>query len=460
MKKTLSLLLALILLFVAPPFAFAEEAAEQAELPAEQAELPAELFDLWNYGGESPVWVAAAIPVSEGILIAPASVKDIPPDQLAVTDGEHAWEAATVVPDEHSRFTLVFFDADETPARWGSWSLMPRGTSAPASSCTVRFGDSLGSRINRAVLASEDITFQGQRCLLLTLSDRAPAGSLVLTADGMIAGVVFAEWAEGPNRVLALPAEGIAESVTGVAGLLINMPDWSEPPEGLVVKADKNRVTIDWKDMTLPEKPEGSDIYMVLVDTGNEYLTSFPVEGQDSVSLLLTPGRFYIVGPVVSQGRPDSVPQVYASIFVPQAERLTDYGFKPVVTAIAEAPEGGLKGDEQPVPVPAGEVTEELLRSDRAYFYSHSTYEVTEEITGESLLITLTDPNGNNYRYESAWAWSPEYMAEDIWSIPLKEMPLTDALNAGGYPKGVYRIAYYVDGKLADEFTFELKQEQ
>ena len=40
-------------------------------------------------------------------------------------------------------------------------------------------------------------------------------------------------------------------------------------------------------------------------------------------------------------------------------------------------------------------------------------------------------------------------MAEDIWSIPLKEMPLTDALNAGGYPKGVYRIAYYVDGKLA-----------
>ena len=212
--------------------------------------------------------------------------------------------------------------------------------------------------------------------------------------------------------------------------------------------------------MTLPEKPEGSDIYMVLVDTGNEYLTSFPVEGQDSVSLLLTPGRFYIVGPVVSQGRPDSVPQAYASIFVPQAERLTDYGFKPVVTAIAEAPEGGLKGDEQPVPVPAGEVTEELLRSDRAYFYSHSTYEVTEEITGESLLITLTDPNGNNYRYESAWAWSPEYMAEDIWSIPLKEMPLTDALNAGGYPKGVYRIAYYVDGKLADEFTFELKQEQ
>ena len=106
------------------------------------------------------------------------------------------------------------------------------------------------------------------------------------------------------------------------------------------------------------------------------------------------------------------------------------------------------------------EVTEELLRSSRAYFYSWSTYEVTENIEGKSLLVTLTDPNGNNYRYESGWLYSPDYMAEDIWYLSLAETNLTSILNADGYPAGVYRVAFYVDGLLADEFSFELKQEQ
>ena len=46
-------------------------------------------------------------------------------------------------------------------------------------------------------------------------------------------------------------------------------------------------------------------------------------------------------------------------------------------------------------PVPVTEVTEELLRSGRAYFYSTSSYEVTEELPDQTLLVTLTDPNGN-----------------------------------------------------------------
>ena len=126
-----------------------------------------------------------------------------------------------------------------------------------------------------------------------------------------------------------------------------------------------------------------------------------------------------------------------------------------MLTAIAEAPEGGLKEGEAPVPVT--EVTEELLRSSRAYCYSWATYEVTENIEGKSLLVTLTDPNGNNYRYESGWLYSPDYMAEDIWYLSLAETNLTSILNADGYPAGVYRVAFYVDGLLADEFSFELK---
>ena len=450
MKKVTGLLLTAVLLLLCV-LACAEEASS--------AELPAELFDLWDYGGESPSWVATAIPISEGVLMAPAAVKDVPVSQLAVTDDVNVWEAAAVLPDEHSWFTLVFYHAGSVPARWGNWSLMPWGESTPASSCTVRFGDQMGSRIIRGVLGAEEITWQEQHCFLLSLTDPAPAGSPVLTADGELAGIVIAQWAEGVNSVLVLASDGIAESVTGMAGLITGLPEWSEVPQGLVVTAEKNRVKIDWSGMTLPEAPEGSQVYMVLVDTGNSYLTSYPVDLENcTVTELLTPGRFYIVGPVVSEGRPSSAPEAFASVYIPRAEQLTEYEFKPVLTAIAEAPEGGLKEGEAPVPVT--EVTADLLRSGRAFFYSHSTYSVTENIEGKSLLITLTDPDGNNYRYESGWLYSPDYMTEDIWYLPLAETGLTDFLNANGYPAGMYRIAYYVEGELADALEFELKQEQ
>ena len=455
MRKALSLLLTLAVLLAAISFACAEEAAVPA-VTSETPELPVDLFDIWDYGSESPSWVSTASPIGDGVLIAPVSVKEIPVEHLVVSDGKNTWQAAAALPDEFSQFTLVFFDPGEKPVQWGCWPLMPWGDSVSASSCTVRFGDRLGSRINRGVLAAERITRQGQDFLLLDLTDSAPAGSPVLTADGQLAGIVTAQWAEGVNRVLALPADGVAWGVTGVAGLLTGLPPWGEAPDGLSVTLDKNKAVIDWTNMPIPEKAEGQEVWIVLVDTGNGYLTSYPAEGKEhSFTALLTPGRFYIVGPVVSSDRPGTTPESYVSVYVPKADKLTEYGFTPVVTAIAEAPEGGLKEGEAPVPVK--EVTEQLLRSGRAYFYSHSTYEVTETIEGKSLLITLTDPYGNNYRYESGWIYAPEYMAEDIWYIPLSDMYLTASLDRDGYPAGEYMFAFYVDGQLADAFTFELK---
>lgn len=444
MRKTSGLILAVLFLFLSV-FACAEE----------NDALPADLFDLWDYGGESPAWAASAVPIVDGILIAPVSVQEIPVSQMVVSDGMNAWEAEAVLPDENDCFSLVFYKAGSTPARYGSWQLIDWGESVAASSCTVRFGDRMGSRVIRGVLDAEEITWQGGRFLLLSLTDPAPAGSPVLTADGRLAGIVTAQWAEGTGRVLVMPADSVARSISAVAAKLANLPDWGAAPEGLTVTADKNTITVDWTDMAVPDRAEGEEAYIVVVDTANDYLTSYPAETDErSLTLTLTPGRFYIIGPVVSAGRPSSVPASYVSVFIPKAEKLSDYGFRPVVTAIAEAPEEGLKEGENPVPVT--EITEELLRSGRAYFYSHSAYEVTKEIEG-SLLVTLTDPEGNNYRYQSGWLYSPEYMAEDIWFLKLTEMKLTDSLDRNGYPSGVYQVAFYVDGKLADSFEFELK---
>ena len=452
MKKGLCLFLAFIMLF---SFACAEEAVGEAAMEEAAAEQPADLLSLWDRG-ETAAWAASGIPISDGILLTSLIVKDIPAERLVISDGTRQWGAAAVIPDEEDGFAVVFYNPADVPARYGVWPLMPLGDSVSAASCRVYYGDSEGSRILRGVTEAEEISWQGKRCYLLSLTGPAPAGSAVLTADNQLAGIVTAEWADGVNRVLVLPAEGIAWGVTGVAGLLAELPAWAEPPEGLTVSMVKNRVTFDWSAMTMPETKDGEQVWMVLMDTGNNYLTSFPADMEErGLSVLLTPGRFYIMGPVVSADHPSELPASYVPVYVPQAEQLKEYRFRPVLTAVAEAPEEGLKEGEKPVPVT--EVTEELLRSGRAYFYSCSAYEVAEEIQGKSLLVTLTDPNGSNYRYESGWIYSPDYMAEDIWYLPLNDTRLTDALNANGYPAGVYRMAFYVDGDLGDAFEFELK---
>ena len=449
-KRILVIVAALLLSFSA---ACAEEAAQ----PAEAAEPPADLFDLLDYGGESAAWAGSAIPISEDILLAPVSVLEIPADQLAVSDGACQWEAAAVLPADGGRFAAVFYNPGETAAQYGSWPLLPLGDSVAASACTVRFGDSLGSRINRGVLSAEEISWQGERCYLLSLTDTAPAGSPVLTEGNELAGIVIAQWADGVNTVLALPAEGIARGVSGVLSLLAGLPEWADAPEGLEVTVRQNAVTIDWSEMSLPETKEGERVWMVLYDTGNSFLTSWPADGEDrKLTQLITPGRFYIAGPVVSSEHPGDLPAQYISFCVPEAESLTDYHFKPVQTAIAELPADGQK--EGGAPVPVTEVTEELLRSNRAFFYSHSTYQVVTVFSDRPMLITLTDPDGNNYRYESSWMYSPDLMKEDIWYLLLKDTGLTELLDVNGYPPGLYRMAFYVDGKLADSFTFELAE--
>ena len=109
------------------------------------------------------------------------------------------------------------------------------------------------------------------------------------------------------------------------------------------------------------------------------------------------------------------------------------------------------------LPEPVTEMTEELLRSGRVYYYSSTCYEVGQVIEGIPLLVTLTSPDGSNYRYTSSWIYDPSYMTEDTWAVSLDQGGLLEMLNQTGYPKGTYEMCMYIGDKLADSFTFDLK---
>lgn len=447
MRKCLGAALAVLAALLLCAFAGAEGTEDTRE---------AELFDLWNTDGESMTWISSAAPVSEGILIASMAGLPEDADQMAITDGANIWDVKAVVPDSSGLLAILFFDVEEALPRYKPWELLQWAESVPVSDCYIRSADERGSRINSGITDAEETRRDDRPYSLMTLTGPVPPGSPLLTREGKLAGFAAAEWITGKNRYLVIPAAYLAEDLVRTGALLVNLSDWGEKPEGFTVTRERNRVTLDWSEMTLPEKAEGEALYLVLLDTANDYLNFFPAETDGRrMTLVLTPGRFYMAGIVASSRIPEGPPEQYAFIAVPRAEKLTEYGFRSDLFTIAEAPAQGLGNNERPVPVE--EVTEELLRSGRAYFYSASAYEVTETVTGKSLLVTLTDPEGVNYRYTSAWIYAPEYMQEDVWFVSLKESGLTSFLDSGAYPKGVYQMAFYVDGDLADTFYFELK---
>ena len=436
-----------VALWVAVMMLLAVGAAEETQQAA------ADLFDLYVYEGDGMRWAGTACPLTEGLLVTTASIGRR--NGLVVTDGHAVWNAEVAYTENAGLLTVVMFDTEEVSPQTGCFQLPAFGENLKGDSLHVRSGDAEGSRILRTVQKVGRIQWQGQECLQVTLSGSAEIGSALLTDEGELAGILIAQYGEGENRYIAMGAESIYRAAAEAAQELQSLDLTSSGPEGYTVTAEGNLVTFDWSGMENGETEAGKSRYLVVADMNNSFLNYFPAEGTDtSVRLLLTPGRTYVSGMTVTEEAPDDYPEQYVVTALAEAEKLTDYGFRSRACLLAEAPEAGLQEGEKPLP--AKQITEELLRSGRVYFYSTSTYDVDREIEGETLLVTLTAPDGNNYRYTSGWIYSPDYEQEDTWFVNLEESGLLDMLNRSGYPAGVYEMAFYVGGKLGDSFTFEL----
>ena len=454
MKKVLSIILAAALL-AGCAAAFAEEtaAAEAAagETAAESYPLPG-LFDLYDVNGESAAWLGVGVPVSENVLITAGSVIPETVTQLVITDGVNVWSDVPVYRDDGRLSALIVLDTSTVKPAIGPFETADTVLNLVPAACSVRSADVNQSRINRSVTSLVPMVYNTYDALLADMSGDAVPGSALLDANGDLAGIAVADYAEGNHRMVFLSVDGILQCMYEASRQEQNTVRQALAPEGFTVTADANTLTFDWSAMALPECGEGEQLFLVVADTNNNYLTYYGISDQEtSCSMLLTPGRTYISGITPGADKPD-LPERFVITELPEAEPLEDYGFTPVRCAVAELPQSSLGAG-----TPVDEVTEELLRSGRAAFYSASAYQVDRQIDNVTLLVSLTDPDGNNYRYASSWIYDPACMANDTWSVPFEETGLLDMLNANGYPKGVYLLTYYIGGKLADVYTFELK---
>ena len=359
------------------------------------------------------------------------------------------------VPAANEKLLVLISDPEGEETGIPEYELADPAGTMLAEDMIVRSGDWMGSRINRAVYSAASIPWQDMDCMILTLSGTAEPGSPVKTKDGKLAGIIAAEYAEGENRYIALTAAEIMNALIEASGQLTG---GDTRPEGYEVTIDRNTVTFDWSEVELPEIPEGKALFHVVADVDSDYLNYLEVGRWDTrTQEILTPGRTYISGLMICDrgGAPDDWPEQIAWTTLPEAKPLTEHSFRSEIFAIGELAEDA---PEDTMPVPAEEITEELLRSGRACIYSATSYDVDRTLDSLSLLVALTSPAGSNYRWESAWVYGPEYEEWDEWYVRIPETGLLEILNDSGYPEGVYEMSMYINGELADSFTFTLKK--
>ena len=425
-----------------------------ASVHAETAGTP-DLYDLYDATENGRVWLGTAVPLMDGVaMTSPVGLPE-KVTALEIWDGKAYRHASMGLPVADGKVLVLLHETDGEKPGIPSYELLQAGIIPQAGNVIVRSGDWMGSRVNRAVYDVSEISWNNRNALLLTLSGDTALGSPVITADGKLAGIITAEYAEGVNRYVALTAQEISVCLQEAAGLL-DSPEMETPLKGYNVTTDGNLVTFDWSGAELPEAAAGEKLYHIVADSESSYLTYVEVtEGLSEITMLLTPGRTYLSGLDTYADTPDDLPRYLSVTPLPEAEPLTEYGFLSQVFAIAELPQDAA---EDTMPVATHEISEELLRGGRACIYSVSSYTVEKELEDITLLITLTTPDGNNYRYESGWYYDPSIMEKDEWYVLLSNTSLLDMLNVNGYPAGTYEMSMFIDGKLADSFSFELIQ--
>ena len=440
MKKLTAILTVLVMIICA------------AAVHAETAGTP-DLYDLYDATENGRVWLGTAVPLMDGVAITSPVGLPEKVTALEIWDGKAYRHASMGLPVADGKVLVLLHETEGEKPGIPSYELLQAGILPQAGSLIVRSGDRMGSRVNRAVYDVSAISWNNRNALLLTLSGDTALGSPLITADGKLAGIITAEYAEGVNRYVALTAQEISGCLQEAVGLL-EQPETENPMKGYTVTTDGNLVTFDWSGAELPEAAEGEKLYHIVADSESSYLTYVEVtEGLTEITMLLTPGRTYLSGLDTYAELPDDLPKYLSVTPLPEAEPLTEHGFRSRVFAIAELPQDA---GEDTMPVAADQIPEKLLRGGRACIYSVSSYTVEKELDDITLLITLTAPDGNNYRYESGWYYDPSIMEKDEWYVRLSDTRLLDMLNTNGYPAGTYEMSMFIDGKLADSFSFEL----
>lgn len=232
----------------------------------------------------------------------------------------------------------------------------------------------------------------------------------------------------------------------------------TDPLGFLIPKAEviRNRVRLTWG---IPLSGENT-FCVYMQDTLNHSFYSWVLTQETSVTLPCVPGRTYTfhVRALESQDEDTALdvfpPEMGTVVTIPLQEKITEYGFRDLNVYLSHHP-GGEPEDPAQILEPMKNMSS-IFSLEDIYLQVISTYEVTEEIRSD-LTVALYAPDGTCFFMVSGYIFAPEYMPEDAWHMDITEL-FASCREFGSSGLGTYRIRYFIDEKMASEFSFTVSE--
>lgn len=441
-RRMLAALLALMLLI--PAFAWAETGVSGALYL---------LVSRSEEGIDTPVG-SAVVFADQSTLLTSVWALGSREGLLAVGEGGEFTITQLVRPTENSELLLLTLDRP-TPAKplllghsQGQLSVLGH---------TVQ-GETLVSPAAHVTAAA----VRTQETVLYSAASPLLPGSVLLNETGDLAGLTLSAYGEGVNRYFALTSTALLEEFTAAqAAEAAASGNWITD---FAISYKDGLVAVDWSASQLSCEGKGCTFTLYYADAQNPYYSYLPVSGGTSAQLPLVPGRTYRVwlehlhseeaNPAALTSAPHQV------LPVPQLPPFALYDYRDSDIYLASAPAQDADALVNTYLPPMENITAQSLSApDSAFFLQvFSTYAVEENIEA-NLLVTLTTPEQYCILYPAAFIFDTSLQHNDVWNADITRL-FTDYAAfspTGGLASGTYTLRYYLDGALANEYSFTLE---
>lgn len=240
-------------------------------------------------------------------------------------------------------------------------------------------------------------------------------GTLLLSDNGKLSGVVISAANEGFNRYVCLSGEALYQSLSDMTFVLAMDAEPASVQEASGLPAcsidEDGRLLVDFTGCTLPE-------YVFFASTNNSYYNQ--VAADPTMRLTVAPGQTYHLW-FGSSLTAESFLEPQVTIQVPQAQPLTAYSYTENESFVGIYPTS-LSDEEGRLVEPQSVIAmDELMNGQELCFYTAATYQIEEEVTLPASMV-LTCPDGSTVVENMSYTFAPVYMALDNWTTGITHM--------------------------------------
>lgn len=414
------------------------------------------------------------------LLLASAACAEPTEALYLLVDGEKTLGTAVLYQDQNKLLTTLWtlMTAEDDFSAVGAGGTLPvtgteiladglveltLGEASPATPLTVSAGaqevyvlghDAQHQPLHAAAAQFSMFPYEGTVRVLYTAPTAMLPGSVLLDGQGSLCGVTLAAYGEGVNRYVAMSAAEIAPMEQSDTLWL----------RDFTVAAGKGVINVDWSACDLNCEKDDCVISLFVADSKNPFYSCLEITDGTDIAMPAVPGRSYQVWMQHAHQQVDHdsfCPEAaVATVTLDPAEPFALYDYQDMEIYLSSSPMENMESYINTYLPPMENVNAQSLADpERAVFLQVSSSYTVEKNEDASLLVALTTPEGYVLDTLGGFTFDVSLQKQDHWNVEIYPL-LDDYLGftpTGEFAPGEYTVSYYLDGALANSYTWTME---